>query len=114
MHLTLLDHSAVCSRLPLTWLTHSCHCVIIISYHRLLPIIADIVCRSHDGLSIDVEVAVQYSLNQNASDLWRLYMDLGTCNHSLSLLHLTYVIALRITPMIVRVYGNDGVTNHSI
>jgi len=38
----------------------------------------DIVCRSRDGLSIEVEIAFQYMLNRNASDLWRLYMDLGT------------------------------------
>lgn len=42
------------------------------------PPTSNIICRSHDGLSIQVEVAVQYSLNRNASDLWRLYMDLGT------------------------------------
>jgi len=39
---------------------------------------AQVVCRSHDGLSIGVEFSFQYSLNKNISDLWRLYMDLGT------------------------------------
>jgi len=38
----------------------------------------NIVCRSRDGLSIQVEVSFQYMLYRNASDLWRLYMDLGT------------------------------------
>jgi len=41
------------------------------------PPTTNIVCRSHDGLSIDVEMAFQYQLNRNASDLWRLYHDLG-------------------------------------
>jgi len=37
-----------------------------------------IVCRSHDGLSIQVEFSYQYQFSQNAADLWRLYMDLGS------------------------------------
>jgi len=38
----------------------------------------NIVCRSHDGLSIDVEMSFQFMFNQDAGDLWRLYMALGT------------------------------------
>jgi len=42
------------------------------------PPSGNIICRSHDGLSIQVEVAFQYSFNRNADDVWRLYHDLGT------------------------------------
>lgn len=45
--------------------------------HNENPDAGEIVCRTKDGLSISLEVAVQYLLNQNRDDLYRLYLDTG-------------------------------------
>jgi len=45
--------------------------------HHSEPDAGDIVCRTKDGLAIRLEVAVQYLLNNNADDLYRLYLATG-------------------------------------